>query len=282
MDDHIVDNDRLADDATERAGEDHQSAGPVTALSAHSWRLVLAAALLGALAGLITWGVGETTLLDEPAKHEKFIAAGHHLDEATPTTKLVAARITSARVHAVFGGLVGFFLGMFGGVARRSIGAGLVAGLAGGASGAGIGACAAYFTLPIYEHHLQLEGGDLLGSLIMHGCLWTGIGLAGGLALGLGLGGGLRTVKTAIAGAVGAVCGVFLFEFLGAILFPFDETGLPSSATAKTRLLARLLVAVLAAVGAALASRPNSPHAAATGARATAGSSDDAGADIPK
>jgi hypothetical protein len=245
MDDHVVDNDP------------HKAAGlaadAVEALPDYSRRLLVWASLWGALAGLISWGVGETTFLDKPPKHEQFIAAGHHLDEATPTTKLAAMRITSARQHALFGGLFGFFLGAVGGIARRSTGAGVVAGLAGGGLGAGIGAGAAYFALPIYARHLQMEGGDLLGSLILHACLWTGVGLAGGLALGLGLGGGLRTFKTAIAGALGAFCGVVVFEVLGAIVFPLDETGSPSAATVRTRLLARLLVTVMAAGAAALA-----------------------------
>jgi hypothetical protein len=171
---------------------------------------------------------------------------------------------------------------MVGGIAQRSIGAALVAGLAGGAIGAGIGAGAAFLALPVYSRHLQIEGGDLLGSLILHVCLWTGIGAAGGLALGLGLGGGARTLKTAIAGALGALCGVFVFEILGATVFPLDETGLPTSATARTRLLARLLVALMAAIAAALASGTSSRKTWATTGQSTAGLSKGAVADIPE
>jgi hypothetical protein len=268
MDDNLIDNDRHnaggpAAGATERANEGDRSAGLVAALPNYSRRLLFTASLLGALAGLISSGVGETGLLEEPAKREKFIAAGHHLDEPTGPTILAAARITLARHHAIFGGLFGFFLGTVGGLARRSIIAALVAGLAGGGVGAGIGAGAAFLALPIYARHLQLEGGDMLGSLILHACLWTGIGAAGGLALGLGLGGRLRVLQTAIAGALGALCGVLFFEVLGAIVFPLDETGSPISATARTRLLARLLVAVLAAAGAALVAIQSRPQAAA-------------------
>jgi hypothetical protein len=265
MHDNIIDNSPHnaggpAAGAPGRANEDDGPAGLVAVLPDYSRRLLFSASLLGALAGLITWGVGETGLLEEPAKREKFIAAGHNLDEPTGPTILAAARITLARHHAILGGLFGFFLGTLGGLARRSIKAGLIAGLAGGGVGAGIGAGAAFLALPIYARHLQLEGGDMLGSLILHACLWTGIGAAGGLALGLGLGGGLRVLQTAIAGALGALCGVLFFEVLGAIAFPLDETGSPTSATARTRLLARLLVTVMAAGAAALAASQSKPQ----------------------
>jgi hypothetical protein len=251
----------------------HKAAGLAAVVPDYSRRLILTASLCGALAGLISWGVGESAVLVAPAKREHFTAAGHQIFEPTPETKLAADQITSARVNAVFGGLLGLFLGMAGGIARRSIGAGLVAAVAGSGLGAGTGALAAFFVLPVYSRHLLFDGGDLLASLIMHGCLWTGIGAAGGLALGLGLGGSQRTLKAALAGALGAIGGVVLFEFLGATLFPYDETGLPTSATARTRLLARLLVAVAAAVAAALASGASSPITSAT----TTGSPSDSG-----
>jgi hypothetical protein len=102
-----------------------------------------------------------------------------------------------------------------------------------------------------------MVGGDLYASLLLHVSLWAGNGAVGGLALGMGMGGALRPLNTAGAAILGAIFGVVIFEFLGAVLFPLEETGLPTSATARTRLLARLLIAVPSAVAAALAaSRP--------------------------
>ena len=47
--------------------------------------------------------------------------------------------------------------------------------------------------------------------------------------------------------------GTFVFEMLGAILFPLAGTAQPIAVTSPTRLLARLCVAVLVAVVLALA-----------------------------
>jgi MFS family permease len=206
-------------------------------------RLLLLASLWAALAALVSWGVGEAKLLEAPAKPER----------STPATKEAAARVTSARLQAVFGGLLGFVLGSVGGMARRSMGAALTAGLVGAGVGAAVGAGASYFVLPVYARYRQMDGGDLAASLVLHASLWAGIGAAGGLALGLGLGGRLRPLQTALGGLLGAIAGGLLFDFLGAAAFPLEETGLPTSSTARTRLLARLLVAVLAAAAAAWA-----------------------------
>jgi hypothetical protein len=96
-------------------------------------------------------------------------------------------------------------------------------------------------------------GGDLAASLLLHAGLWAGIGAAGGLALGLGLAGRLRTWQSALGGLLGAIGGGLVFDFMGAFAFPLEERGLPTSSTARTRLLAQLFVAVLAAAGAAWA-----------------------------
>ena len=214
--------------------------------------LVLIASFFGLLAGLMTWGTGETKLLAVTAKQERFVAAGRQIEWSTPDTRNAAAQVNAARIHAVFGGLLGVFLGLTGGMWRRSPRAAAIAAVAGGGLGAGLGGIVTYFVLPIYEHYRQWHGSDLAASIVLHTSLWAGIGATGGLALGMGLGGKLLPWKTAAGGLLGAICGGALFDLLGAVLFSLEETGEPISSTARTRLMARLLVAVFSAAGAAV------------------------------
>jgi hypothetical protein len=216
-------------------------------------RLVLLASFWAVVAGLFSFALGETRLVEAAAKHERFIAAGRTINWSTPATKEHAAVVTSARLHGVFGGLLGLLMGLVGGQARRSGRAALVAGLVGACAGTLMGIAAPYRVLPVYARYRQLYDADLVASLVLHAGLWAGIGAAGGLALGLGLGGESRTCRAALGGLLGALGGGLLFDILGGVVFPLEETGLPTSASARTRLLARLLVAVLAAAGAAWA-----------------------------
>jgi hypothetical protein len=128
-----------------------------------------------------------------------------------------------------------------------------MAGLVGACAGAAVGAAVPYLVLPGYAGYRQMHGGDLAASLVLHGCLWAGIGAAGGLALGLGLEGRSRIWLRALGGLLGAIGGAILFDLLVAFAFPLEETAMPTSSSARTRLLARLMVAVLAAAGAAWA-----------------------------
>jgi hypothetical protein len=203
------------------------------------------------VAAILSLGVGEAKLLEAHAKRDRFVAAGRTIEWSTPATKEAAATTTSSRLHAVFGGLLALFLGWVGGWARGSVRAALVAGLVGAGAGAAAGALAPYLVLPAYARYRQMYGGDLAASLVLHGTLWAGIGAAGGLALGLGMGGRLRTWHAALGGLFGAIGGALLFDLLGALFFPLDETGLPMSSSTRTRLLARLTVAVVAAAAAA-------------------------------
>ncbi len=222
----------------------------------NSRRFLLIASFWAALAGIIAWWVGESKILDAPPLQERFVAAGRPIIWSTPATKEAAARVTSSRLHAVFAGLLGLFLGLVGGSARSSMRAALISGLVGASVGALLGGGTPYVVLPIHAHYRQIHEGDLAASLVLHVSLWAGIGAAAGLALGLGVGGSRRALKAAGGGFLGAVCGALIYDLLGATVFPLEETWLPTSTTARTRLLARVLVAVMTALGAAIAAGP--------------------------
>ena len=63
--------------------------------------------------------------------------------------------------------------------------------------------------LPIYFHAARASedhlASDIVTPLLIHGGIWTAIGLAAGLAFGLGLAGWGRALQAGIGGALGAV-----------------------------------------------------------------------------
>ena len=88
--------------------------------------------------------------------------------------------------------------------------------------------------------------------LLIHLGLWSATGLVAGLAFGIGSQGfkPARLFEAALAGLVGAMVGTFVYEMVGAFLFPFDHTADPFSTTPGTRLLARVCIAGFVGLGA--------------------------------
>ena len=121
-----------------------------------------------------------------------------------------------------------------------------------------LGAGASLALLPVYFHALDRAqeelSRDLTLPLLIHGGIWAACGLAGGLALAIGLGAGrTRVINAAVGGLMGAVLGAALYELIGATAFPLDKTTSPLATTWIARLLARMLVATLSGLLAAVA-----------------------------
>ena len=101
--------------------------------------------------------------------------------------------------------------------------------------------------------------------MLLHGGIWSAIGAAGGLAFSVGLGGRGRAVRALLGGLLGAFGGTMIYELIGGLAFPVAEADRPVSATWGTRLIARLAVASLAAVGTAIAAQdPKSKRSSTT------------------
>jgi hypothetical protein len=99
------------------------------------------------------------------------------------------------------------------------------------------------------------SGSDLVQPLLIHIALWVGLGGAAGFSLALGRC-GLRLVALimgTLGGLFGAAVGSLVYELVGAMHFPHDWTVYPISLSPTTRLIARLSVALLTAIGAVLA-----------------------------
>jgi hypothetical protein len=107
--------------------------------------------------------------------------------------------------------------------------------------------------MPIYFRFYDVDKDDLVLSLLIQGGICSAVGAAGGAALGVGVGGRSLTARTLLGGLLGAVAGVAVYQLVGALAFPLDQTTRPISATWATRLFAHLAVATLTAAGAARA-----------------------------
>jgi hypothetical protein len=107
--------------------------------------------------------------------------------------------------------------------------------------------------LPYFFKNRDPQSHELILPLLTVGSICSAIGAAGGLAFGIGLGGRDRWIKSLLGGMLGAGLGTVAYEVVGAIAFATDKTELAISMTAVTRAMLHVLVATLAAVGAALA-----------------------------
>jgi hypothetical protein len=92
---------------------------------------------------------------------------------------------------------------------------------------------------------------DLLGPLLIHLGLWSAVGLAAGLAFGIGSQASrpARILEAALLGLVAAMVGTFVYEAVGAFLFPADHTTDPFPGTSGMRLLARVCIAGFVGLG---------------------------------
>ena len=215
-----------------------------------SWR---SRRLAGLAAGGLAWAAGETRAVDSgPAeKRSSFMGSETMMPQVSFESQQAAVRLTSTKAFGILGGLTGLLLGLVGGATAGSARRAALAGGVGLAVGGLLGAGVTWATLPAFERGRAADTGDLLASLLMHGAFWIPIGAAGGLALGLGRRD--RIASAMVGGALGALVGTVAYELIGGMVFPMAETGAPISLTATTRLLGRLLVPTLAAVGATLA-----------------------------
>jgi hypothetical protein len=225
-----------------------------TVRPAHLWAFALGA---GLLAAVLSWLAGEASFEFFQPKTRVVYGAGGPMSISSPA-ELASTHAKNATVaFALLGGILGLVLGLAGGMARSAVRAGLGAALIGLLLGMIATGGTSLLALPIYnrivdryEDKISL---NIAIPLLMHGAIWGVAGAVGGLALGIGTGGRSRIVRGLIGGLVGAWLGAVAFEVLGGFVFPLAETVQPLSLTWDSRLLARSLVTILAAGGAALA-----------------------------
>jgi hypothetical protein len=217
------------------------------------WQLALAA---GAVAGMVAWLLGEPVIeYAQPETHKVEMTAGK--SALLPTAEsLRSTQVTNAALaFAILGAALGLSLGLTGGVARGDLRVALGVGSGGMLLGAFAGGITAFGLVPVYLDRFDEHAQGLTISLIMHSGIWSAIGAAAGLALGTGLGGWDRIARCLIGGLVGGLLGAGVYEVAGAAFFPLDKTYRPLSATASSRLFARLAVALCVAASSVIALR---------------------------
>lgn len=217
-------------------------------------RTLLLAVGVGVAVGVLSWLVGEVA---ERTFTPKTVAAtlrnGIKSQFITDRARSVASIRNVALSSGLFGALLGSALGLAGAAVRRDRGAGRRAGLIGLAAGAIAGVGAAVPMATLYYRSFEVFNPDGLAEpLLLHAGMWGPIGAAGGLAFGLGIGGRAPALKALAGGLAGAVLGAGIYEVVGATVFPLSRAFQPSAGEWPARLLARLMIAVLASAGAAL------------------------------
>jgi hypothetical protein len=215
-------------------------------------RLILLALGAGALSGLVAWLTWEAVSGYFAPRGEVVTFLGIQDTSITFKERVRAGIRGGAASAAILGLGLGLGLGLAGGWARRTPRAGLAAGLTGAVLGTLGGIGASWVLLPLFYRYEDPISGDLILPLLTQGGVWSVVGAAGGLSLGLGLGGRSLSLRAALGGLLGAALAASIFQVVGALAFPDDETDQPVSKTWATRLIVRLLVAVLAAAGAVL------------------------------
>jgi hypothetical protein len=222
-------------------------------------RLLVIAFLAGLAAGLLAWLGGEAVHGWFAPPDELLHSANIVRSPELAREKTIALIKNATLAFGLLGAVLGLVLGLAGGVARRSPRAGAMAAaiglVAGGAAGAGM----ARVLVPIAAADLVSVSESLVFAMLIHGGIWSAIGAAAGLAYGIGRGGRAAALPGALGGLVGALLGTMVYDLAGAVIAPLAETGAPLSATWATRLLARVAVSVLAALGAAWATAPTAP-----------------------
>jgi hypothetical protein len=233
-----------------RAGE---TAGPAPG------RVMTITLAAGVLAGIAAWLAGEAALnAFVPPSHEVNVM-GQKIMKVDPSDQAVVDYKNALVAFGCLGGLLGAAMGLAGGLVRSSVRAGLQAAAIGLILGVVLALAASAAVLPIYFRELERSkeelSRDLMVPLLVHAGSWAACGLASGLAMGLGMGGGWpRVAKAAVGGLIGAAIAAAAYEMLGALAFSSrDHTTSPVSWSLATRMLARLLVATLAAAFAAIA-----------------------------
>ncbi len=213
-------------------------------------RLVSMALAAGLLGGVAAWLAGEAILhsyrdvLNPQVKREVDAEAVH---------RFARAQLTSARdTYTALGAIVGFSLGLAGGLARRSASAGAKAALVGGLLGAIAAASISLLVVPHFFKTHDPQSQDLMLPMLTVGSICSVIGGAGGLAFGVGVGGRGRWMKSLLGGLVGAALATVAYELIGAVAFATDKADLPISEAVATRAMLCLLVALFAAAGSAL------------------------------
>jgi hypothetical protein len=210
--------------------------------------MIITLAMLG---GVAAWLFGEQAL--NHFRPSEAAASQRYAFGALNKEMLWVSAENGALSFGALGGFLGLAMGLAGGASRPSTKWALIGAIVGAIIGGLAGALPSFAVMPYQWKHRNDDpnNADLVMPLLIHCGLWAGAGLAAGLAFGLGRHGWkpLRLADGALAGFIGALLGVVVYELAGALLLPMARTTNPFAETSGARLLARLCIAGFVALG---------------------------------
>jgi len=230
--------------------------------SGRSGRTLLSIGAAGLVAGLLGFGLGEITYETFSPEQVPQPLGGGQVMRPTLETIATADSRNSAVTCGTMGGLLGLVLGLAGGLSRRSIKSAAKAGIVGLLLGTALGvALPLVMIVPFRRLQVWRNSDDLFVPVGLHSALWAPLGLVGGLAFGIGSGRPGMILRCMLGGLAGALLGTIVYDVIGAAVSPLAGTADAISTTPVTRLLARLLVPIGAALAIAVAARDDAPGA---------------------
>jgi hypothetical protein len=206
----------------------------------------------GLVAGLVAWLAGESIrgLYEIPAGSERDFSRIVEFGLERQRLLLEADLKGGAWTFGILGAALGLALGLAGGLARRNPWAALTAAPAGLILGGAVGAGMALGMVRLYYLDYNPHSNSLLLPLLVHGGIWSTLGLVAGTSLGIGLGGRGRILQAGLGGLLGAILATLIYEVVGALAFPMAKTHHPVSEDSTSRLFADLTLTLLVAAGA--------------------------------
>ena len=169
----------------DRHAADHRAAFGISELPAPRHLLMMALGA-GLFAGIVSWLIGEILVTAFRPAYQAQNVMGQTIMKASFKDQAVADFQNAALAFAVLGGTLAAALGMAGGLARKSMRAGIISSVVGLGLGMILGIAASIVMLPIYFNALERTqeelSRDLTLPLVVHAGIWAACGLAGGAA----------------------------------------------------------------------------------------------------
>jgi hypothetical protein len=217
-----------------------------------SHREIYAIALTaGIVAGVFCWLVGELNReVFKPRMVTTVVFGRTNVGPSTETQNVADSR-NAVVAFTILGGVTGLALGFAGGLGGRSLFRGAIVGVVGLALGGLVGSLASIEILPFFYRRLVPDPSDLLTPIMIHGGIFAAIAAIGGTAFAIGMGCGRRVADAIIAACAGALLGTVSFHLLADFIFPDSRSSDPVAGTLSVRLLAKLMVTLPIALGAA-------------------------------
>jgi hypothetical protein len=221
-------------------------------------RIWTSAVACGLAAGLVAWLEGEMAVhAFKPQTFAVRIILSTFI-QSTTASENAASTKNAVLAFVLLGATTGLAMGLAGCIAGQFQRRGAIITLLGGVAGAALAGLVSWKVVPGFFQGMVPDPNDIITPILVHGAVFVSIGAVGAVVFVLALG-RAQAVPQAVAGAcLGACLATVLSHIIGAGLFPDSQsTTLPVPESSLLRLISRLLVTFLVAVGAAWGASPS-------------------------